>query len=116
MPTQNIGLRRIIEKKFNVVLIDEFKTSKLCSHCGNDLEHYNNIHRLLVCKDCHKGNIKKHKCNGSKSKKVTFMNRDMNACVNILTISHEWIHNQKRPERCCRTSNADVSLEKAKRD
>jgi len=116
MPTQNIGLRRIIEKKFNVVLIDEFKTSKLCCHCGNELEHYNNIHRLLVCKDCNRCNVKRSKCNGSESKKVTFMNRDMNACMNILTISHEWIKNQKRPERFCRTSNPDFSFEKAKRD
>lgn len=116
IPTQNIGLRRIIEKKFNVVLVDEFRTSKLCSHCGNDLENYKNIHRLLVCKDCYKGNVKKRKCNGSESKKVTFMNRDMNACVNILTISHEWIKNQKRPERFCRTSDPDFSFEKTKRD
>ena len=116
MPTQGIGLRRIIEKKFNVVLVDEFRTSKLCSHCGNDLENYKNIHRLLVCKDCHKGNIKKRKCNGLESKKVTFMNRDMNACMNMLSISHEWIKNQKRPKRFCRTSNPDFSFEKVKRD
>ena len=117
MPTKGIGLRRIIDKKFNVVLIDEHKTSKLCSNCGNELENYSSsnktkIHRLLVCKECHKGNIKINKCDGLESKKVTFMNRDMNACMNMLTISHEWIKNQKRPKRFCRlskTSNPDFS-------
>ena len=66
----------------------------------------------MVCKDCNRCNVKRSKCNGSESKKVTFMNRDMNACMNILTISHEWIKNQKRPERFCRTSNSDFSFEK----
>ena len=40
MPTKGVGLRRIISKKFNVVLIDEFKTSKLCSCCHCELENY----------------------------------------------------------------------------
>ena len=37
----------ILEKTFNVV-IDEFKTSKLCS-----LKNYENIHKLMICKGCH---------------------------------------------------------------
>ena len=49
------------------------------------------------------------------------MNRDMNACMNMLTISHEWIKNQKRPKRFCRlakTSNPDFLTigKKTKRD
>ena len=106
-PTKGIGMRRAIQKKYDVALIDEFRTSKLCSHCGNELENYKNIHRLLVCKGCTKSFVKKNKHDGSESKNIMFMNRDMNACVNMLTISHEWIKNQKRPERFCRTSNSD---------
>jgi len=68
MPTKGIGLRRIIRKKYDVVLIDEYKTSKLCSHCGDELENYKNIHRLLVCKNC-KSNIKANKSNGSRKAK-----------------------------------------------
>ena len=71
MPTKGIGLRKIIAKKFKVVLVNEFKTSKLCSKCGSELEKYNNLHRVLVCRGC--------KSSGSESKNTSFMNRYMNA-------------------------------------
>jgi len=107
MPTKGVGLRRVIQKKFSVVLVDEFRTSKLCSHCNCELEHYNNLHRVLVCRGC--------KSSGSESKNTTFMNRDMNACMNMLHISKSWIQSKMRPEQFCRTSNPDFSFEKVKR-
>ena len=109
MPTKGVGLRRVIQKKFNVVLVDEFRTSKLCSRCNCELEHYNNLHRVLVCRNC--------KSSGSESKNTTFMNRDMNACMNMLHISKSWIQSKMRPEQFCRTSNSnpDFSFEEVKR-
>ena len=101
MPTKGVGLRRIINKKFDVALIDEFKTSKLCSKCNGELENFRNIHRLLVCSKC---NIS-DKSDGSESKNVTFINRDMNACLNILKIAEEWINTKTRPESFCRNTN-----------
>ena len=103
MPTKGVGLRRVIQKKFNVVLVDEFRTSKLCSHCNCELEHYNNLHRVLVCRNC--------KSSGSESKNTTFMN----ACMNMLHISKSWIQLKMRPEQFCRTSNPDFSFEEVKR-
>ena len=108
MPTKGIGLRRTVEKKFNVVLVDEFRTSKLCSKCNCELEHYNNLHRVLVCRNC--------KSSGSESKNTTFMNRDMNACMNMLHISNSWIQSKIRPEKFCRTSDPDFSFEEVNRD
>ena len=107
MPTKGVGLRRVIQKKFNVVLVDEFKTSKLCSKCNCELENYNNLHRVLVCRGC--------KSSGSESKNTTFMNRDMNACMNILNISKNWIHSKIRPNNFCRTLDPDFSLEEVNR-
>lgn len=107
MPTKGVGLRRVIQKKFSVVLVDEFRTSKLCSRCNCELEHYNNLHRVLVCRGC--------KSSGLKSKNTTFMNRDMNACMNMLHISKSWIQSKMRPEQFCRTSNPDFSFEEVKR-
>jgi len=107
MPTKGVGLRRVIQKNFSVVLVDEFRTSKLCSHCNCELEHYNNLHRVLVCRGC--------KSSGSESKNTTFMNRDMNACMNILHISKSWIQSKMRPKQFCRTSNSDFSFEEVKR-
>ena len=107
MPTKGVGLRRVIQKKFNVVLVDEFKTSKLCSKCNCELENYNNLHRVLVCRGC--------KSSGLESKNTTFMNRDMNACMNILNISKNWINSKIRPNNFCRTSDPDFSLEEVNR-
>ena len=108
MPTKGVCLRRTIEKRLNVVLVDEFKTSKLCSKCNCELENYNNLHRILVCRSC--------KSSGSESKNTTFMNRDMNACMNMLHISNSWIQSKIRPGRFCRTSDPDFSLEEVKQD
>jgi hypothetical protein len=43
-------------------------------------------HRLLVCSGC---------C-GSENKKSTFWNRDVNACLNMLKLTHEWINTKSR--------------------
>jgi hypothetical protein len=95
MPTKGIGLRRLISKKFKTVLIDEFKTSKLCSKCFKELKHHTKenkkIHRLLKCINCNKSD-------SSESETFTFINRDINACVNILNISKSWINKKIRPE------------------
>ena len=72
MPSSNLGLKRLIEKKYKVLMIDEYCTSKLCSGCNKELKCYkmskkdiekyqkkNKIeiknkktHRLLVCSGC----------------------------------------------------------------
>jgi hypothetical protein len=97
MPTKGIGLKRLIQKRFEVLLIDEYKTSKLCNQCDNELENYKvkdkenktiELHRLLVCKNC--------KCHGSESKNVVFVNRDLNACKNMLNLSIEYIFHKTR--------------------
>lgn len=106
MPTKGVGLRRVISKKYRTVLVDEFRTSKKCSKCHKDLCNYNKIHRLLVCYDC--------KCDGSESKKITFINRDINACMNILNISKSWLKSRTRPMAFCRKSDYDLEITKVK--
>ena len=100
MPSIGVGLRRIISKKFDVVLLNEFNTSKLCSCCHNKLENFINKegkkeHRLLLCQCCGS--------NGSKSEKITFINRDINACKNMLNLSKEWINHKTRDKRYSNT-------------
>jgi len=99
MPTRGIGMRRAVAKKYRTVLIDEFKTSKICSKCSKELVNLkdtNNdkVHRVLTCIDC--------KSDSSESKKVTFINRDINACINILNILESWIEHKTRPEQFSR--------------
>ena len=100
MPTKGVGLRRVISKKYDVVLLDEFKTSALCSKCNKELDNYKNIHRLLVCKNC-----------GLENKNSVFINRDMNACINMVNLSKEWINSKKRNENFCRNTNTNLNKE-----
>lgn len=85
MPTKGIGLRRKVSKKYKTVLIDEYKTSITCSNCKNKLKNLKKagkkVHRVLTCQNC--------KSDSSESKQVIFMNRDINACINILTIAKQ---------------------------
>jgi transposase len=97
MPTMGKGLRRIIEKRFDVVMIDEYKTSKLCSKCHTELKNWNNHHRILCCNGC----------SGSESKNSTFINRDINACVNIMNLCKDWITHKRRNEVFQRNFNND---------
>jgi len=119
MPTKGIGMRRAIEKKLDVILVDEFRTSKLCSCCYKELENYklnkyelseykkhngkeiNKIHRLLICRSC--------RSNGLQNKNITFMNRDMNACINILNISKDWINKRSRNINFCKNNYIDLN-------
>jgi len=96
IPTLGLGMRKIIHKKFDIVLFDEFKTSQLCSKCNNELKNYNSLHRVLVCSNC--------KSDGCESKNITFINRDINACKNMLDLSNEWINHKTRKMCFCRKS------------
>jgi len=98
-PTPNIGIRRKLGKEFNLYLIDEYKTSKLCNTCKCETENRiikkekKNViiepnrrqykqHSLLSCKN--------FKCN-------KLWNRDVNGSLNILEIGISIINNNGRP-------------------
>ena len=125
IPSSNIGLRKKIEKRYKVFLVSEYCTSKLCSSCNKELKNYrmnkediekyekkhntklnkNDLikHRLLVCLGC----------SSSENKNSTFWNRDINACVNMLKLSKEWIFNKTRNSLFCKISNSNqIYLEK----
>ena len=114
MPSSNIGIRRKIEKKFKVFLVNEYCTSKLCSCCNKELNNYimsdKDIKKYEVKnkKKIEKYNIKKHRllvctgCSSSENKNSTFWNRDINACINMLKLTKEWINNKRRNSLFCR--------------
>ncbi len=95
MPTKGIGMRKLLGKRFNYVMLDEFRTSKLCCCCHKELINYKHIHRILICPNCNKSD-------GLESKKITFINRDINACKNMLLLSKEWIENKSRKKKYSR--------------
>lgn len=122
MPTKGVGLRRLISKHYQVLLVNEFKSSKLCNTCHNELSNHTikkkgpqgmdksiKKHRLLVCKCCNpckfELRIKATSVitnNGSENKNIVFINRDVNACLNILDLSNEYIFKKSRNVDFCR--------------
>ena len=103
-PTINIGLRRLIHKRYNTITINEHNTSKKCCDCHQDLSHHKdsnneNIYRLLKCSNCV----------SSENKKIVFRTRDVNSAVNIREITDLWIREQKRLPVFCRTVNSSFT-------
>ena len=69
----------VLEVGFNVQIVDEFKTSKTCNVCFNDLETYKkrngkNSYTRLCCTNCPLPTDREKR----------FVNRDVNAAANIL--------------------------------
>jgi hypothetical protein len=105
-PTLGIGMRSLLRKnKYNVYLVDEFRSSCKCSKCdGGVCEKYmvrknprpnkddmRLVHGLLHCK------------NGCGE-----WNRDRNGSSNIYKIAYQAIYGLERPGYLCRTSNQAV--------
>lgn len=101
-PSKTKGLRKLIKKKYEVVLMDEFRTSKLCSICHNELDNCRmkkgKLHRLLICKNCKDcDNCKDDKSSDLEEsdrrevKKITYLNRDLNSSMNILNLGLDYI-------------------------
>jgi len=98
LPSQGVGLRRLISKRYPLVMVDEFRTSKLCSHCHQELIHHRvlkdskgpetkELYRVLVCQHC-KSDRSESLCH--------FFNRDINACINMLFLVEEWLEKRER--------------------
>ena len=96
MPTQGVGLRKLIAKRFLTISVNEFRTSKLCCDCHKELCYLHvkkdnkdkKVFRCLTCKGCV----------SSESKNITFVTRDLNSALNIRRLAVQWIEEQKRPE------------------
>ena len=105
--TPNMGLKKLLSRRFKVFLIDEFRTSKIhhetekkCENLmkpikyGVDKVYKKKVHSVLTFK---------------KSKKeMGCINRDYNACLNMLKIVNELIRTKKRPEIYDRSMNIKI--------
>ena len=95
VPTKGVGMRRLISRHFDTVLINEFRTSKLCCNCEKELSYVKieqegskkKLFRCLVCEECER----------YESKKRVFLTRDLNAALNIRRLAWDWISSQTRP-------------------
>jgi hypothetical protein len=108
-PTINIRLRSLLRKaSYNVYMIDEYKTSKLCNHCGeivkNKYKRKNETKAVwgLVCcsnKNCVQDLNSKTNTNYKKR----YMNRDTNSVLNMQKILNNLLKTNTRPIEYIRT-------------
>ena len=91
MSTPGIRMKRLIASKFEILETDEFKTSKLYNKTFTELtnvkvrkrKHTKKLHQVLTLKE--------------ETEKCIRVNRDKNACMNILYIGKYFLQNQSRP-------------------
>ena len=100
IPTPNIGLKKLLASRFEIIEVNEYNTSKLYNKTLKELEN--------VCVKVKKGKHKrkKHLHEILTPKEETecriFVNRDKNACKNILLLGKCYLTNQTRPEEFTR--------------
>ncbi len=94
--TPNIGMKKFLLSRFDIVEINEFNTSKLYNKTLKEMEnvsvkrkkHKKSLHEILTPKEETKCRI--------------FVNRDTNACKNILLLGKCYLESQTRPEEFTR--------------
>ena len=93
--TPNIGFKRLLLRRFSILEVNEFNTSKLYNKTFGEMtnvsvrknKHSKHLHEILTPKE--------------KTEKCIFVNRDKNACKNILYIGKCYLQNQTRPNEFC---------------
>ena len=102
--------RRIFRNaSYKTFLVNEFRTSKLCNCCNEELENF-------LERPSQKPKLKKEgkteichgvlRCQSVKHKSEIFHNRDKNAVQNMLNIVKSVLNTGKRPEIFCREINS----------
>ena len=94
IPTPNIGLKKLLASRFEIIDVNEYNTSKLYNKTLKEMEN--------VCVKVKKHKHKKHLHEILTPKEKTecriFVNRDKNTCKNILLLGKCYLTNQTRPE------------------
>jgi hypothetical protein len=96
IPTPNIGMKKLLLSRFVIVEVNEFNTSKLYNKTLKEMEnvsvkrkkHKKSLHEILTPKEETNCRI--------------FVNRDTNACKNILLLGKCYLESQTRPEEFTR--------------
>jgi transposase len=103
-PTICKKFRKIFKNAgYTTYLINEYRTSKLCNCCNEELEKFlekpskkpKNKGKTEICHGL-------LRCQSVKHKSEVFHNRDKNAVQNMLSIVKSIINTGKRPEIFCR--------------
>ena len=90
--TPNIGFKKLLLKRFEMFEINEYNTSKLYNKTFKELEN------VSVRKNKHKKHLHEILTPQEKTERCIFVNRDKNACKNILYLGKYFLEYQLRPK------------------
>jgi transposase len=96
-PTKGKGIRAVLERAgYHVYLIDEYRTSKMCSKCSNTNAQCEKFRQVPNPRPYRQGQILRHglvRCTSC----WTMWNRDVNAAVNMWKIAKAILAGQQLP-------------------
>jgi len=104
-----MGMKKLLSKRFEVYLIDEYNTSKLFNKTGKEGENMKQTIRYTKEGKEHKYDRQIHSIftfKMSKEYKVC-INRDYNACLNMIKIVKELVIKGIRPNEFTRGKKSD---------
>jgi hypothetical protein len=107
--TPNIGLKKLLLSRFDIVEINEFNTSKLYNKTLKEMEN------VIVKRKNHKKSLHEILTPKEETKCRIFVNRDTNACKNILLIGKCYLKSQTRPKEFTRKVIKKVKIKKPRK-
>jgi hypothetical protein len=115
--TKGIGMRKLFrQNNYKVYLVDEFRTSCMCSICKDEIGRCEKFQVIKNPKPYKSGNILVHglltckKCSG-------VWNRDVNSATNIYRIAKNAINGLERPKYLCREKkDENIKVDKSKKE
>ena len=91
IPTPNIGIKKLLMTRFEIVDVNEYNTSKLYNKTLKKMEN------VVVKRKKHKKSLHEILTPKEEAKNRIFVNRDANACKNIFLLGKCYLVNQTRP-------------------
>jgi hypothetical protein len=114
--TKGVGMRKLFrQNNYKVYLVDEFRTSCMCSICKTEIGRCEKFQIRKNPKPYKSGNILVHGAIRCKNCEAVW-NRDVNGATNICRIAKNAINGIERPKYLCREKKEDVRVEKPKKE
>ena len=95
IPVPNIRFKKLLLKRFEILEVNEYNTSKLYNKTFKELKN------VSVRKNKHKKHLHEILTPKEETEWCIFVNRDKNACKNILYLGKYFLKNQTRPIEFC---------------
>jgi len=115
--TKGVGMRKLFrQNNYKVYLVDEFRTSCICSICKEETGRCEKFITRKNPKPYKSGNILVHGATRCKNCNAVW-NRDVNGATNIYRIAKNAINGLERPKYLCREKNDEnIKVEKPKKE